>query len=91
MVGSGEEDPLEDVRKLKEELEKTIAEVKEEGRRRKEDSRRRDEGRGKREEKKRDFKDVVCYGCGEKGHFKRSCPKSVSQDQGNGSRRLDQQ
>ena len=46
----------------------------------------------KRENKEKRKREVVCYGCREKGHYKRDCPHekaSQEKSQGNGSARLD--
>ena len=34
---------------------------------------------------------MTCYGCGEKGHYRRSCPHNQEAGQGNEPRRLDRQ
>ena len=84
MVGSGEMDPLEEVKQLKVELEKALVELRE----------ARKETVGKREGK-RSLKDLTCFECGEKGHVRRRCPKLQdslrNQSQGNVSRRLGQE
>lgn len=79
MVGAAEEELRAELQKLKGDLERTQEELK---------SARTTERRG---EGRRPLKDVTCYGCGEKGHYKRECPKAGREDQGNGPRRLGQQ
>lgn len=84
MVGTGEEDELvTQVKELKESLAQVKGELK--------DAQRRAKGQGSG---KRPPGDVVCYGCGEKGHIRRNCPKSKGEEsrkkgQGNESRRLE--
>ena len=88
MATSSEEDSREEVERLKRGLEKMqteltqtkyeLAETKTELKR-----------NGRRGER-RSLKDVICYQCGDKGHYKRDCKKVLSDEQGNGPRRLDQ-
>ena len=67
VVGSMEEDPLEEIKKLKGELEKALANIHTSLATR----------MGNRQKDCKDekcfLKDAVCYGCNEKGHVKRSC------------------
>ena len=65
---------LEDLKKL---FEKTKLELQSA----KSESDRRKGGR-------RPLKDITCYGCGERGHYRRGCPNE-SKSQGNEPRRLD--
>ena len=77
MVGAeGVED---EVKQLRVELAKAKEELK---------SARRDSGRSRGA--RRPLQDVVCYGCGEKGHYRRNCPAGPA-GQGNGPRRLEEQ
>ena len=80
MVGSSEEDLAVEVKKLKEDLEKTKEELKEAQR------------RGKKPHPgKRASREEGCFGCGEKGHFIRNCPNKKEDGAGNESRRLERQ
>ena len=80
-------DPLEEMKKLKGELEKALVNIHnslaaELGNRR----------RDSKDEEKCSLKDVVCYRYREKGHVKRRYPKQAEvQGQGNISLRLDKQ
>ena len=80
MVGSVETDLGEEIRKLKSDLTKTQEELA---------SARREMIEKRRE--KKPLKDITCYGCGEKGHVRRNCPKPAPKGQGNESRRLEKQ
>ena len=91
MVRSSEEESVPEtmgVEKLKKELEKTQNELKEVQMRflNNEDQKRNEEQKRRR---RRPLTEVTCYGCGEKGHYKKTCPKNTEQtNQGNESRRL---
>ena len=78
MVGTKEEDLLEEVTKLKKDLEKTQIELR--------DVKRET---GDRKGRKRSLQDITCYGCREKGHYRRDCPRESALGQGNDPRRLD--
>lgn len=80
MVGSEKEDLRDEMEKLKKDLEKTQSELREA---------KRDAGGRKRE--RIPLGEITCFGCGEKGHYRRNCPTLGTQSQGNGARRLDQE
>ena len=80
MVEPTNEELRQEVKRLKEDLIKTRKELKEAQR----------EVKPNRSGQK-PLWEVSCYGCGEKGHFRRSCPHSQEASQGNGSQQLDQQ
>ena len=90
MVGSSEEDLMAQVEKLRDELAKTKAKLGDEK------SGAHPQGQKQGQMKGRTFgkksrKEVVCYECGGKGHFKRECPSLKKEGQGNEPRRLGKQ
>ena len=90
MVGSSEEDLTREVEKLRDELAKTRAELESAKSGTHPQGQMQDQMKG-RTSGKRSRKDVVCYGCGGKGHFRRECPLVKKDSQGNESRRLEKQ
>ena len=80
MVEPADEELRQEVKCLKEDLMQTKKELKEAQR----------EGKA-RKDGQRPLEEVTCYGCGKKGHYRRNCPRNQEADQGNESRRLDQQ
>ena len=71
VVGASDDDHQGEITRLREELEKTKEELRE----------------FKKKVVRGPPKEVVCYGCGKPGHYRRDCKAKV---QGNGPRRLDQ-
>ena len=80
MVEPADEDLKQEVKWLKEDLVQIRKELKEAQR------------KGKtRKGGRRPIEEVTCYGCGEKGHYRHSCPHNQEASQGNEPRRLDRQ
>ena len=82
MLEPEEEDIQKELESVQTELKKLLEETKQElhGARGQYDKRRGG---------KRPLKDVTCYGCGERGHYRKGCPNV--RNQGNEPRRLDRQ
>ena len=80
MVKPADEELQQEVKWLKEDLMQTKKEFKE----------AQQEGKA-RKGGRRPLEEVTCYGCGEKGHYRRNCPHNQKADQGNKSQRLDRQ
>jgi hypothetical protein len=81
MVGAPEDDLQSEVYKLKADLEEARSSLK--------DARRGGDRRDGdwRRPPRTPLSEITCFGCGEKGHYKRNCPGEAGQ--GNGSRRLE--
>ena len=91
MVGSSEEDLAGQVEKLKIQLAEAKAKSGS-----KSDAHPQAQGRKQGQMKgrapgKRSPKEVVCYECGGRGHFRRECPSRKKEGQGNEPRRLEKQ
>ena len=80
MVEPTDEDLRQEVKQLKEDLVQNCRELKES----------QCETRP-RKSRRQPIKEVTCYGCGEKGHYRQSCPHNQEAGQGNEPRQLDQQ
>ena len=78
MCGSGEEDHLEEVKQLREDLAKPQRELK-----------KAQEASGKKPGR-RPLKEITCYGCGEKGHYRQDGPRGKEGGQENKSWQLEQ-
>jgi len=81
VVDTEAEDKIKKLEQLCKDLERSLEASQKQDREKKDRERRR--------------KEVTCYGCNEKGHYKRECPKATQGSsggkQGNGGARLDPQ